>query len=82
MRGGVVLLTAYSIGLAIPFLLTAWASGTFLNASQKLGKFLHVIHITGGIFLVIIGILIVTGYFKTLNFLFIGLTPSWLLEKI
>jgi cytochrome c-type biogenesis protein len=82
MGGGVILLTAYSIGLAIPFLLAAWASGTFLNASQKLGKFLHLIHLAGGIFLIIIGILIVTGYFKTLNFLFIGLTPSWLLEKI
>ncbi len=82
MRGGVILLTAYSIGFAIPFLLTAWASGTFLNASQKLGKLLQVIHIAGGIFLIIIGLLIVTGHFKTLNFLFIGLTPSWLLERI
>jgi hypothetical protein len=47
-----------------------------------LGKLLHVIHIVGGIFLIIIGILIVTGYFKTLNFFFIEFTPSWLLEKI
>lgn len=82
MRAGVILLMVYSIGLAIPFLLTAWASGTFLNASRKLGRLLQVIHIAGGIFLIIIGILIVSGYFKMLNFLFIDLTPAWLLDRI
>ncbi|MFQ5772810.1 MAG: cytochrome c biogenesis CcdA family protein [bacterium] len=82
MRGGVILLTAYSMGFAIPFLLTAWAGGTLLNLSQRFGKLLHVIQIAGGIFLILIGILIFSGYFKVLNSLFIGLTPAWLLEKI
>ncbi len=82
VSGGVILLTTYSIGLAIPFLLAAWASGTFLNASQKFKKLVRVIHIAGGIFLTLVGFLIVSGYFKTLNFLFIGLTPAWLLERI
>ena len=82
MGGGVMLLTAYSIGFAIPFLLTAWASGTVLKVSQRFGKLLQAIHIAGGIFLAGIGILIFTGYFKTLNYLFIGLTPAWLLQKI
>ncbi len=82
MRAGAILLTAYSMGLAIPFLLTAWLSGTVLNVSQRFGKLLHIIHIAGGIFLIIVGILIFTGYFKVLNSLFIGLTPSWLLQKI
>jgi len=82
IRGGVILLMAYSAGLAIPFLLMAVASGSFLNLSHRLGKFLPVVHITGGIFLIIIGILIATGYFTVLNSLFIQLTPSWLLGKI
>jgi cytochrome c-type biogenesis protein len=80
--GGAMLLGAYSTGLAIPFLLTALASGAFLNATRKFGKFLHGIQIAGGILLIIVGVLITTGYFTVLNSLFIGLTPSWLLEKI
>jgi cytochrome c-type biogenesis protein len=82
MRGGATLLTAYSIGFAIPFLLTAWASGTVLKLTKKFGKSLRILHIGAGIFLVIMGIMIFTGYFKTLNFLFIQLTPEWLLRKI
>ena len=82
MKEGMILLTAYSMGLAIPFLLTAWASGSFLKIFRKLGKLVRVIHIAGGIFLIIVGILIFTGYFTVLNSLFIGLTPSWILEKI
>jgi cytochrome c-type biogenesis protein len=82
MSGGVILLAAYSLGLAIPFLLAAWAIGSFLKAIQKFGKLLHVIQIAGGIFLIIIGMLIITGYYNVLNSLFIQLTPSWLLDKI
>jgi cytochrome c-type biogenesis protein len=82
IRGGVILLAAYSMGLAIPFLLMAVASGSFLDAFQKFGKFLRVVHIVGGIFLIFIGLLIITGYFTILNSLFIQLTPSWLLERI
>lgn len=82
ISGGMILLTAYSMGLAIPFLLAAWAIGSFLNAIRRYGRFLHGIQIAGGILLIIIGILIVSGYFNVLNSLFIGLTPSWLLEKI
>ena len=82
MSGGMILLTAYSMGLAIPFILAAWGIGSFLNAIRKYGRFLHGIQITGGIILIIVGLLIVTGYFNVLNSLFIGLTPSWLLEKI
>jgi cytochrome c-type biogenesis protein len=82
VSGGVILLTAYSMGLAIPFLILALASGSFLSISQRFGRFLNVVHIAGGIFLVIIGILILTRYFTVLNSLFIALTPSWLLERI
>jgi cytochrome c-type biogenesis protein len=79
---GVILLVAYSMGLAIPFMLMALASGSFLNLSHRFGKFLAVVHIVGGIFLIIVGILILTGYFTFLNTLFIRLTPAWLWERI
>lgn len=79
---GIILLAAYSIGLAIPFLLMGLASGSFLCLSQRFGRFMQVLHIAGGVFLIIVGILIITGYFAVLNSLFIRFTPSWLLNKI
>ena len=82
ISSGMILLAAYSMGLAIPFLLAAWASCSFFKVFQKFVKLLHGIQIGGGIFLVIVGVLIFTGYFTVLNSLFIELTPSWLLEKI
>ncbi len=82
VREGAILLMAYSMGLAIPFLLMAVASGGFFGVFQRFGRFLKVVHIVGGVFLIVVGILIVTGYFTVLNSLFISLTPSWLLERI
>jgi len=82
ISGGMVLLTSYSIGLAIPFFLTSLATGSFLSFFQKFRRFLHVVYIAGGIFLIIVGILIFTGYFTVLNSLFIELTPSWLWDRI
>jgi cytochrome c-type biogenesis protein len=82
ISGGTVLLAAYSMGLAIPFLLTSLATGLFLSIFQRFRRFLHVVFIAGGILLIIVGTLIFTGYFTLLNSLFIELTPSWLWERI
>lgn len=79
---GTILLTAYSFGLAIPFLLAALASGSLLSFSQRFGKFLPVVRVAGGVFLIGVGVLILSGYFTALNSLFISLTPSWLLRNI
>jgi len=82
MSQGVTLLAAYSLGFAIPFLLTAWASGSVMNILRKYEKLLKGIHIAGGILLVCIGILVMSGYFTALNSLLIKLTPTWLIDKI
>jgi cytochrome c-type biogenesis protein len=79
---GVILLVAYSTGLAVPFLLVAVASGSFLRLFQKFGRFVPAIHIAGGILLIFIGVLVFTGYFTLFNSLFVKLTPSWLLERM
>jgi cytochrome c-type biogenesis protein len=79
---GVILLAAYSTGLAVPFLLTAVASGSFLHFSRKFRRFLPLVHVAGGIVLIIIGGLIFTGNSTFFNSFFIGLTPSWVLERI
>ncbi len=79
---GIILLAVYSMGLAIPFLLMGLASGSFLGLSQRFGRFMQVLHIAGGVFLIIVGILIITGYFAMLNSLFIKFAPPWLLDKM
>lgn len=82
MSQGVTLLAAYSLGFAVPFLVAAWASGSVLNVLQKYQRLLKGIHIAGGVLLVLLGILVMTGYFSVLNSLLIKLTPGWLIEKI
>jgi cytochrome c-type biogenesis protein len=79
---GVILLSAYSMGLAVPFLLTAAASGPFFHLFQRFGKFLRVVHIAGGILLIFVGVLVFTGYFTFLNSLFVQLMPSWIRKRI
>lgn len=60
---GAIMLSVFSLGLAIPF--TAIAAG-FSHATQyitKLSKYLKVVSYVGGIFLIILGILLVTDSF-------------------
>ncbi len=79
---GMILLGIYSLGLAIPFMLTALAGSSFFNLFRRMGKWVHVMHVGGGILLIAVGLLIVTGYFTLLNSFFVNLTPSWLLKNI
>lgn len=55
---GIVLLSFYSAGLAIPFLVTALAINQFFKVNRKIKKFFHIIETLGGLLLIIIGILI------------------------
>lgn len=56
---GMVLLTFYSLGLGIPFILSAIAISAFLSSFSWLKKYLRTIQITSGIILVIMGILLI-----------------------
>ncbi|HBY57873.1 MAG TPA: cytochrome C biogenesis protein [Candidatus Atribacteria bacterium] len=57
---GILLLTLYSAGLGIPFLLTALAINKFYLFSNKIKKNFKIIEMVGGILLVLIGSLILT----------------------
>ncbi|PCI29956.1 cytochrome C biogenesis protein [Candidatus Wolfebacteria bacterium] len=63
---GAFLLAVFSLGLAIPFLLVAFAFGKATQYIKNIEKYLNAINIIGGIFLVILGILLVTGQFNLL----------------
>jgi cytochrome c-type biogenesis protein len=55
---GVLLLAAYSAGLAIPFLLTAVGIGQFLKFYQRFRKHLHAVEVLSGALLLFVGALI------------------------
>ncbi len=59
---GIVLLSIYSLGLGIPFILTGLAINTFFNIFDKIKRYFKIISISSGVLLVIIGIIIITGW--------------------
>jgi cytochrome c-type biogenesis protein len=61
---GISLLSAYSAGLAIPFLLAALGLGWVSTTLRKYGKVMHYIEIAMGVVLVIIGIMLFSGIFE------------------
>lgn len=61
MGKGLTLLIAYSLGLAVPFILTALAIDSLSSKIAKIGKYLKIISIISGILMLIMGILIFTN---------------------
>lgn len=64
---GIQLLTAYSIGLAIPFLITAMALTTVEGWFRRMGRHLPAISIVSGAVMIIIGVLILTDQLGRLS---------------
>jgi cytochrome c-type biogenesis protein len=63
---GVRLLTAYSLGLGVPFFATAVAMNRFFTAMGKIRKHYHKIELVSGALLVVIGVLIFTNKFTVI----------------
>ncbi|SKA12895.1 cytochrome c biogenesis CcdA family protein [Selenihalanaerobacter shriftii] len=61
------LLATYSLGLAVPFLLTAVFINYLSNYLNRLNKYLNKISIVSGIFLIIMGVLIYNNAFQWLS---------------
>jgi cytochrome c-type biogenesis protein len=64
---GVLLLIYYSIGLGIPFFLSSLAFNSFLSAFAKIKRYMRIVTIVSGLFLIGIGILFLTDTFKEIN---------------
>ena len=61
---GISLLSAYSAGLAIPFLLAALGLGWVSLTLRKYGKVMHYVEIAMGVVLVVIGVMLFSGIFE------------------
>jgi cytochrome c-type biogenesis protein len=58
---GIWLLAVYSLGLAVPFVLTAYAISSFTAYFKKISKYLNAISIGSGVLLIVMGVLIFTN---------------------
>src|SRR5256712_3184044 len=63
---GILLLTIYSLGLAVPFLLTSLGIERFLNFYGRFRRHMHVLEIASGGLLIALGALLVFGRFTLL----------------
>ena len=65
---GILLLSFYSLGLAIPFILSGYYMSRFLNTKKGFGKYYGTITKTGGAILLATGILITTNYIQVISY--------------
>ena len=77
MMQGAILLTAYSAGLAVPFLLAALSIDWVTVLLQKYSRISRIVEIIMGVILIIVGVMLALGMFAHLarfgNFLDLGL---------
>jgi cytochrome c-type biogenesis protein len=79
---GVLLLSVYSLGLAIPFFVSSLAVPAFLQIFGRVGAYLRAIEVGGGVLMILVGTLILTGYFTVLNSYALRLVPAWLWQYL
>jgi len=77
---GILLLSLYSLGLAVPFVLSSLLIKKFLIFSKNAKNYLIKVKKISGIILIITGILIVTGKLQILGFYLIEYFP--ILQKL
>ncbi len=72
---GILLLFSYSIGLALPFILSGYLIQKFLIFSKNFKKNINKVSKIGGIILLITGILIITNQLQALGFYLLNVFP-------
>ena len=82
MWAGVGLLSVYSLGLAVPFLVAALALDWFLQAFQRFRRWMPVVEKASGALLIVLGILLMTGQLTVLSGYLTRFTPGFILERI
>jgi cytochrome c-type biogenesis protein len=79
---GLVLLFAYSLGLAVPFLLAALAVEKFIEWFKKFRRFIPITTRITGVIMIAVGLLLLSGYFSLLAAWLQGLTPAFIQRHI
>jgi cytochrome c-type biogenesis protein len=79
---GTALLAAYSLGLAVPFVLAAIAIPQFLAAFRRIRAHLGTLSRVSGVLLVAVGVLMLTSYFTALSSVLQQWTPDAIRSRI
>ncbi len=82
LNHGILLLLAYSLGLAVPFLLAALMIDRFMILFQRYKGLLLWTSRVSGVLLIIVGILMITGSMTLLTAYLQRLTPEFLRSRI
>ena len=72
---GVLLLSFYSLGLAIPFILSGYYMSRFLTTRKDFSKYYGRVTKTGGVILFLTGILIATNQIQVISFYILTIFP-------
>jgi len=70
---GILLLAVYSLGLGLPFLLTAAATAKLLQTMNRIKKHFRTVELVSGGFLIVVGVLMIFNMFTVLN----GVLARW-----
>lgn len=73
---GVLLLFLYSLGLGIPFIMAAVAIRPFMAFMQRFRRHMRTVEIVMGVFLIITGILFITGTIQDISYWMLQAFPS------
>ncbi|MCK5489856.1 MAG: cytochrome c biogenesis protein CcdA, partial [Gemmatimonadetes bacterium] len=82
LTDGLVLLGFYSLGLAVPFLLSALALSWFLSTFDRFKRWIPWVERVSGLMLIGVGLLLASGRFTTLAGWATQFTPAFILERI
>lgn len=73
---GVALLGIYSLGLGVPFLLSAVSLDRFLQHQKFLRRWGRVMHLAAGLIMILMGILMITGKLTELSYWLLRTFPA------
>lgn len=76
MLEGMTLLGAYSLGLGVPFYLSALALNWFLAGSARVRQWIRPLERVAGITLLVVGVLMITGQFTALTAFLARFAPA------
>ena len=74
---GILLLSSYSLGLAVPFIISGILLDKFLLFSKNFKKYILIVSKIGGIILLLTGIAILTNQLQVLGFFILEYFPSY-----
>jgi len=75
LNKGILLLSSYSLGLALPFIFSGYLIQKFLIFSKNFKKNINLVSKIGGIILLITGVLILTNQLQALGYYLLNIFP-------